>query len=45
MHTITDTQFKNFCSLKMKMNAHFYLYVCNKTCVTDLLLRDKNAEH
>ena len=37
MHPITDTQFKNLCLLKMEMNAHFCLHVCNK----DLVLKEK----
>ena len=50
MHPITDTQFKNLCSLKIKMNAYkgFHNFVCMsviKTCVTDLTLKDENAQH
>ena len=50
MHPITDTQFKNLCSLKIKMNAYkgFHNFFCmsvKKTCVTDLTLKDENTQH
>ena len=50
MYLITDTQLKNSYSLKMKINAYkdFHIFACIsviKTCVTDLVLKDKNAQH
>ena len=50
MCLITDTQLENLYTLKMKMNSykHFHIFVCIsviKTCVTNLGLKDKNAEH
>ena len=48
MYLITDTQFKNLYALKTKMDAYkdFHIFACMsviKTCVTDLVLKDKNA--
>ena len=50
MYLITDTQFKNFYTLKTKMDAckDFHIFACIsviKTCLTDLVLKDKNAQH
>ena len=50
MHPITDKQFKNLCTLKIKKNAYksFHIFACMsviKTCITDLVLKDKNAQH
>ena len=50
MYFITDTQFKNLYSLKTKMDAYkdFHIFACMsviKACVTDLVLKGKNAQH
>ena len=50
MYLITDTQLKNSHSLKMKINAYknFHIFACIsviKTCVTNLVLKDKNTLH
>ena len=50
MHPLADTQFKNLFTLKIKMNAYkgFHIFACMsviKTCVTDLVLKHKNAQH
>ena len=55
MYPITDAQLKNLYTLKQihiqtKMNAYkdFRIFACmsvTKTCVTDLVLNDKNAQH
>ena len=50
MYLITDTQLENSYTLKIKMNAckDFHIIACMfviKTCVTNLVLKDKNAQH
>ena len=50
MYLIADTQFKNLYALKTKMGAYkdFNVFACMsviKTCITDLVLKDKNAQH
>ena len=50
MYLITDPQFKTLYALKTKIGAYkdFHIFDCMsviKTCVTDLVLKDKNAEH
>ena len=50
MYLITDTQLKNSYSLKMKINAYkdFHIFACIsviKTCVTNLVLKDKKAQN
>ena len=55
MYPITGTQLKNLYKLKelhiqTKMNAQkdIHIFTCIsviKTCVTDLVLKDKNAQH
>ena len=55
MYPISDTQLKNLDILKlihiqMEMNAwkDFLIFACMsvvKTCVTGLVLKDKNAQH
>ena len=55
MYSITETQLKNLYTLKQihiqtKINAYkdFRIIACMsviKTCVTDSVLKDKNAQH
>ena len=50
MYLITDTQLKNLCTLKNEMNAYkgFHIFACISvinTCVTNLVLKNKNAQH
>ena len=50
MYLIADTQFKNLYALKTEMGAYkdFNVFACMsviKTCITDLVLKDKNAQH
>ena len=48
MYFITDTQFKNLYALKIDAYKDFHIFACMpvmKTYVTDLVLKDKNAQH
>ena len=48
MYFITDTQFKNLYALKIDAYKDFHIFACMpvmKTYITDLVLKDKNAQH